>query len=480
MNHSLAKQTLQASSAGEWNLNNKRVLVDGYNLGLARGTGIATYARNLVATLRAQGCEVSCLYDRAAKRGSKHELLNEIRFFDQEPPFVTHVDKTFHVLWQAVRSLKLALNPLRPLRPIEIRIKRHVVTEEFAATLPQAQHFYSYDNLYHLAYVYFYLTGRFLRIHVPDIDIAHWTFAVPIEAVGARNIYTIHDIIPIRLPYTTRDNKALYHRLLGKIAERADTISTVSMFSLRDIAKTYAQAAPKLVNTYQAVQLPENLTGIPESQVAELLKSAFDLEYKNYYLMVGAFEPKKNHGRLIDAFLASGIRAPLVIVGPDGWRMEGLMGSYDEALHQRVHLKARKFKVEDRVMRIGYVRFAMLINLIRGAKVLCFPSLYEGFGLPVLEAMSLGTPVLCSNTSSLPEVGGDAAIYVDPYDVQDISEKLRWCEDNTGELNAHSERGRLQAAQFSAERYARALEQLYARNSQAPLAEPATATGLTD
>lgn len=440
----------------------KRILIDGYNLGLEHGTGIATYARNLIATLKSMGCEVSCLYDRRAKRGNRYRLINEIRFFDSKAPYVTHVDKTLHVIWQAIRATGLVVNFTIPLRPVEVQTNREVLTSEFSGTLPEADRFFSYEQIYHLAYVYFYITGQFLKVKIPDIDIAHWTFALPIEAVGVKNIYTLHDIIPIRLPYTTQDNKRLYDKLLRKIIGRADRLCTVSEFSRRDIIKTYPEAESKLRNSYQCVRLPHKLVSMPDDQVESIVSNSFKLKHRDYFLMVGALEPKKNHARLIDAYLASGIESPLVIVGPDGWCMEQLMGSYDASLHRNVRLQDGLILEDKRVIRLGYVRFSTLVSLIRGAKMMCFPSLYEGFGLPVLEAMALGTPVLTANTSSLPEVAADAAVYVDPYDVNDIREKLIWSDEHMEELDKLSALGRQRASRFSTEAYAMELERLYA------------------
>ena len=440
----------------------KHVLVDAYNLGLKHGTGIASYARNLISTLKSIDYRVSCLYDRKTARFFHKDIFNEIYFFDPKPPFVTEIDKVLHVVWQTIRSMGLLANPAISLRPTKINIGNHVVVDEVLETLPDADRFYSYHNLYHLSFIYYYITGMFVKIHIPDIDIAHWTCPIPIKAVGVKNIYTIHDIVPIRLPYTVIEKKELFHRLIRSLVRRSDRLATVSEFSRKDIIKTYPQAKDKLVNTYECVSFSEKVFSLNDDEIARIVKNNFNVNYKKYYLAVGAFEPKKNFGRLIDAYLAGGIEDPLVLVGPDGWRMDRLMGSYDESYHRRIRIEDNRIEIDRRVVRIGYVRFSMLVNLMRGAKVLCFPSLYEGFGLPVAEAISLGTPVLTSRTSSLPEVGGDAAVYVDPYDVYDIKEKLLWCESHPEELAKLAEAGKRQARRFSVERYAQAVEALYA------------------
>ena len=116
-----------------------------------------------------------------------------------------------------------------------------------------------------------------------------------------------------------------------------------------------------------------------------------------------------------------------------------------------------------RIIVLPYAPFSLLVSLIRGARAALFPSLYEGFGLPVLEAMMLGTPVLCSNTSSLPEVAGDAAIAVDPYDTATITAGLRALDADAGLRDDLSRRGLAQAALFSPDRYRARLAALYQR-----------------
>ena len=112
-------------------------------------------------------------------------------------------------------------------------------------------------------------------------------------------------------------------------------------------------------------------------------------------------------------------------------------------------------------MDCDYAPFPLLVSLIRGAKALVFPSLYEGFGLPVLEAMSLGTPVITSNTASIPEVAGDAAMLVDPYDPRAIADAMKAISADSTLRDTLSGRGRVQAELFSADRYRDRLEALY-------------------
>src|SRR5207237_678093 len=126
-------------------------------------------------------------------------------------------------------------------------------------------------------------------------------------------------------------------------------------------------------------------------------------------------------------------------------------------------LRAGRAGGSRRVYHFEYVSIQMLVTLIRGARAVLFPSLYEGFGLPVLEAMLLGTPVVTSRASSLPEIAGDAALYVDPYDVDDIADAIKTMTADAGLRTELSQRGRAQAELFSVARYRERVTALYER-----------------
>jgi glycosyltransferase involved in cell wall biosynthesis len=120
-------------------------------------------------------------------------------------------------------------------------------------------------------------------------------------------------------------------------------------------------------------------------------------------------------------------------------------------------------RVKQKVIQLSYAPFPLLVSLIRGAKATLFPSLYEGFGLPVLESMLLGTPVISSTTASIPEVAGDAALLVNPYDTREIAEALRSIDADEGLRRDLTERGLLQANLFSAQAYRTRLNSVYQR-----------------
>jgi glycosyltransferase involved in cell wall biosynthesis len=164
---------------------------------------------------------------------------------------------------------------------------------------------------------------------------------------------------------------------------------------------------------------------------------------------VGTLQPRKNLGRLLEAYALLRKRAQrgeapgLVIAGRKGW------------LYDQIFQQVERLGLESKVVFPGYVPQDDLPALLSGARLFVFPSLYEGFGLPVLEAMACGTPVACSNVSSLPEVAGDAALLVDPLDVRGMAEAMNRLLQDEGLRTQLVERGYRQVRQFSWARCAR-------------------------
>jgi glycosyltransferase involved in cell wall biosynthesis len=233
-----------------------------------------------------------------------------------------------------------------------------------------------------------------MPVSLPEAPhIAHWTYPLPIRVPGAKNIYTLHDLVPLKLPYTTLDRTPAYRRLIRTIIDHADHIVTVSEQSKRDICELFDVPDEGVTNVSQAVHLPEDQIGKPIDLVQRELEGLFNLPYRGYFLFYGAVEPKKNVGRLIEAYLATNVDTPLLIVGSSAWKSEQEL---------RLLTALDSGTLRGRIRRLDYVPSNILITLIRGAKAVLFPSLYEGFGLPVLEAMTLGTPVLTSRRAPPP------------------------------------------------------------------------------
>jgi glycosyltransferase involved in cell wall biosynthesis len=441
-----------------------RIAIDGYNLALDQGTGVATYARNLSFQLGALGADVGVLYGQRAGASSGDELLREVMLLDARPRSGNAIGK---VIEDFTRAIRLGFGETATPVPVTERIIRRGLE----ARTPYADRMWNVPELYRAAVLGFGSSRKFGRVTLPDgPQVMHWTYPLPLTVPGAKNIYTIHDLVPLRMPYATLDVKRRYLGTCREIAAKADHIVTVSEASKRDIVNLLGVAEERITNTYQAVEIPERLAGKPEALVRGELQGAFGLPWQGYWLFFGAIEPKKNVGRLIEAYLASGSPYPLVVCGRQAWQMRQELGLLYED-DQRIMtdpgplegIQSFQRKLRDRVILLDYVPFRLLVGLIRGARALLFPSLYEGFGLPALEAMLLGTPVMASNAASLPEVVGDAALTVDPYDTRAMAEAIQALDADAGLRAEYAARGPKRAALFDGAAYAKRLADMYAR-----------------
>lgn len=433
-----------------------RILIDGYNLGLEKGTGVATYARNLSYEIANLGHEVDVLYGNRAS-ATRNDLLREIYFFDSS---VDERIKWLEILDQAYQALQ---GPMA-FKAKQIPVTGKVITRTFQSRLPKFDRLYNAPDLFMRAQSAFKLWKRTLTIRMPDKpDLAHWTYPIPLRVAGRPNIYTLHDVVPLRLPYTTLDHKRRYLQLLQQLDRTAAHFVTVSESSKRDLVELVGIAPERITNTYQSVSIPDKYRFKPEDQVAREVEGLTGFDYKGYFLFWGSLEPKKNIGRLIEAYLSSQVETPLVIVGAQAWKSEQELKLLGDTETVYGSLERRR-GARKRIIQMPYAPFPLLVSLIRGAKVAMFPSLYEGFGLPVLEAMLLGTPVICSNTSSLPEVAGDAALMVDPYDTQAITQAIRAMDADAALRNHYIALGHSQAARYSPEIYRENLKAVYDRH----------------
>lgn len=429
------------------------ICIDGFNLSLPKGTGIATYGRNLLDTARSAGMGTQILYGPSAPR-SKDNVLNETALVDapRAPTgmnFKKKMDRFLQTRASAAGREAYAITP-----------SNEVIWPSKGGGRPSADSYWASQHLFHYANRCFNAYGKETPVTfdpngpAPIPDVMHWTATLPLHAKSVPNIYTIHDLIPLRLPHTTMDDKATYKALCDSIAKRADHIAVVSETTRQDVIRMLGVSEDRVTNTYQAVKLPTQLTSRSQEDVILELEGIFNLGWKNYFLHFGAIEPKKNLGRVVEAYLASGSKTPLVVVGGKGWLEEGEL-----ALIKQV--KADGGPSADRIRQYEYMPFSMLVSLIRGAKATLFPSLYEGFGLPVLESMALNTAVLTSTGGSLPEVAGEAAVIVDPYDVQAMTRGIRALDADEGMRHELEAKGLIQAGKFTPEAYQQRLIELY-------------------
>ena len=379
-----------------------RVLLDGNYRLQSQGTGISQYSRTLASGLEALGCDVRWLAGMPA--GVADPLIDQVRFSDSPPPF----EGPRRYLQTAMRMCGGLLKQRVTARPY---IDSGVVITEPSAPRPQKT--YLVPDLFAKAHYRHMLLRDFTEVRVPDkIDVLHLTAPLPIKMRGVRTVTTIHDLVPIRLPYTTPDNKAEFIHRVRKCAAMSDLIITVSEASKRDIVEILDIDPAKISVTYQPTDL-QPLSSAEREDLPRVLQR-YGLALDHYLLFVGAFEPKKNLKRLIEAFLEIDTDMPLVIVGRKAWL-------WDE---DQVWLETLDTRARDRLRFLGYVEREDLRRLYAGAQVFLFPSLYEGFGLPALEAMTMGCPIVASETPSLLEICGDAAIFANPFDRSNIRRQL--------------------------------------------------------
>lgn len=429
---------------------NRIVAVDGHNLALQRGTGVATYAKSLADNIKDLGWAAWTLYGAPISSGQS-AMLREISFYD----YLGGATQKRSWLGNSYREAKEVVRAPLGYRAVEIPQSGVVEVRRFSSRLPRDSRIFNVNDLFLVARRYFKRHKRFLTIRFEEKpDVMHWTYPLPARVEGIPNVYTIHDLVPLRLPYTTLDNKRYYHRLIKGCIEFGDHICTVSEKSKEDIRNLFDIAPEKLTNTYQSVDTA-HLTNLKSTQEAEQeVEGIYGLQPYSYFLFFGAIEPKKNVGRLIEAFLSSRLDAKLVIVGSLAWKSDEEMKLFESMVKN-------KSAARENIKVFDYAPRSFLMSLIRCAKAVVFPSLYEGFGLPLLEAMQLGVPTLCSSEGSLPEIAGNASLSVDPYDVAKIARGLEQLDADGDLRNELVHCGFRQAEQFNAKTYQKKLVTMY-------------------
>lgn len=233
--------------------------------------------------------------------------------------------------------------------------------------------------------------------------------------------------------------------------ENADHIVTISNFSKQDIIDQYKLDKSKITVAYPGFNKEKfKIQGL-KPETSDVLKK-YGIE-DPYIIYIGTIQPRKNIPRLIEAFarVAKDTKVQLVIVGKT--RGEGRQGWMFEDI-----LKIpRDLGIEEKVKFLGYVPVEDLILLLSGANVFINPSLWEGFGMPVVEAMASGVPVIVSNVSSLPEVTGEAGLLVDPYSIDQIEQAIRVLIADKRLRYKYSKKGIIQAKKFSWDKMAKAV-----------------------
>lgn len=275
-----------------------------------------------------------------------------------------------------------------------------------------------------------------LRYRLDLVHFPHFNVPLPYRKPF---VVTIHDLILLRHPTVRNTTKSVltyrlkflaYRLTIGSAVRRARRILTVSRFTERDLVGEYPKAEGKIAVAYEGCDLPEAAEGAGDTERSGAVRGIM----KPYFLYVGNAYPHKN----LEAFIPLSRRFPevrFVLVGREDYFYRRLRKSAEE-------------RGADNIVFAGYVPDGELVGLYRGATGYVFPSLYEGFGLPPLEAMRLGIPVISSDRGSLPEILGDDALFFDPEDDDALARQVGRVLEGGGSVSELSRKGRERAESF--------------------------------
>ena len=283
------------------------------------------------------------------------------------------------------------------------------------------------------------------RLMIDKVDILFSpAFILPI-ACSKKTVVTILDLIYHLFPKTYSKAKCLYYEaFVSRAAHQANRIITISENNKRDIIEHLRVPEEKVTVTYCGVD--SAFAPVEDATRITIVKKKYHLPDK-FILSVGTLEPRKNIPRLLRAFAnllnQTRIEEKLVITGMKGW------------LYGEIFDTISELGIEEDVHFTGFASDSDLPALYSGASLFVFPSIYEGFGFPPLEAMACGTPVITSNTSSLPEVIGNAGIMVNPYKTEEIAEAMYKLLSDENIQNEMRRKGIERAKQFSWEETAK-------------------------
>jgi len=274
----------------------------------------------------------------------------------------------------------------------------------------------------------------------------------PFQSSGKlRNIVTVHDIVPLLFHSSlhTHYSYLTWRAVFPMTLEKSHKIIVPSEHTRNDILSRFSVDQNKISVIYNAASNKYKPIECSDMEKQKILKKYMLPD--SFILTVSTIEPRKNLIRLIQAYnlIKDDIRQRLVIVGAKGW------------MYSNIFKLVKELNCEKDVIFAGYIEENDLSLIYNLSKLFIFPSLYEGFGLPILEAMKCGIPVAVSRISSLPEVAGNAAIYFDPYDINDIANSIMNILTDEKVQNSMRTEGLLQAAKFDWKRNAEKTLEIY-------------------
>lgn len=306
--------------------------------------------------------------------------------------------------------------------------------------------------LYRIIWLFVPVPYRFFFRTKPDIT-QFFNFTIP-PGVSGQRIVILHDMAYKSCPYTVKLKTRLWLELsIKKTCSRADHIITVSEFSKQEIARYLKIPREKITVVPNAVDHHVYHTNYTGKQI-QMVKDKYGIE-KDYFLYIGTIEPRKNLERLILAYAKlqkeKKYVPQLVLAGAKGWRCKN------------IYEKVQRLNLRNRILFPGYVDQEDSPLLMCGAVAFVFPSLYEGFGMPPLEAMACGTPVIASAVTALPEVVKDAGILVDPRSVKEICTAMKELLENEAYRKELGVLGMRRAQKYTWQKSAEMLMEIYRR-----------------
>lgn len=268
-----------------------------------------------------------------------------------------------------------------------------------------------------------------------------------IEKTGIKTVVTIHDLIYIRYPgYFKKMDRIIYDRKFRHACRVADRIHAISEQTKQDLIAYFAVPAEKIAVIYQSVN---PVFSVPADDGLKLrIRKKYQLP-ERFILTVGTVEPRKNLMALLEGMVAENIKLPLVVVGK--------FTDYQQKVLKFIEANLNRLQV----LFLSGVQDEELAVIYQMAEVLVYPSVFEGFGLPVAEAQASGCPVITSKTSSLPETAGEAALYINPENPEEIGQAIATVLSDHTLRESLIAKGKINALRFTPEKFANQLEQLY-------------------
>ena len=412
-------------------------------------TAIGSYPRAVADALQAAGARVDLLLSGPARPlKDVPGIAMASQVFGRRPKRSPRV-QALAMLWRAGFGYRRRLTAY----PVPVE---GMALETLEPRLPSHDALFNANDVRDHAHVVFTRRRVFTQIAIEHrINAMHWAGPAPIAVRGVPNVYTLHDLVPLRFPHFDVETSGRAAQLHAMIARRADLVITTSERSREDLVSILGLPDERISVVYQHSVAPPVLL---QEEAERLVSDIYGAEPGQYVFFCGAMEPKKNLYRLIEAFTLANTGQQLLLAGPLGWLYDDVQG-----LIARLAKATAPGTDKPLVQHLGYLPRRHIIALMQCCSFFAFPSVYEGFGLPVLEAMQMGVPVLTSTGGSLPEVAGDAAVLVNPLDVSAMMRGIRDLGSDREKRTELVARGNRQAAKFSLAAHADQMAAAYRR-----------------